>query len=119
MMNNQEAFERSVTGLFNQGVRSFVGDVPTYHRCDGRKCAIGMLIPDELYDKEIEGRTVGSLYDDGYCYDIFDSVSRELLRELQLIHDSWSVDNWYEEFRRVGIAYDLDVEFMDRLPQLL
>jgi len=61
MMTKQEIFDRAFTGIWNQGG-------PAFNRCSitcmyrdrqtGRACAVGQLLPDELYTQELEGSDV-------------------------------------------------------------
>lgn len=55
-MTNQEIFDKVATHLLSQGKRSALGGVGCAYRGDGGlQCAIGCLIPDELYRYELEG----------------------------------------------------------------
>jgi hypothetical protein len=55
-LNKQEAFDKAVKGIILQGGPSREGTGCLYRGPDGKKCAIGHLIPDELYDPDMEGR---------------------------------------------------------------
>lgn len=62
-MNEQELFNKAYIGLDGQGFkRSFDIDKGRcmYRGPDGRKCAIGHAIPDELYDPIMEEGMPGS-----------------------------------------------------------
>jgi hypothetical protein len=71
---------------------------------DGRKCAIGSLVSDEVYDARLEG--VGISYyrhaQDGvllralYASNVnaYDPNVIDLLMELEQIHDDASVEQW-------------------------
>lgn len=55
-MNNQEAFDLMVAHLIAQGKPA----VSPYGHCvyrgpDGTKCAVGILIPDDVYHPDMEG----------------------------------------------------------------
>lgn len=63
-MNTQEAYEAIRTHFTQEGVLLAWNEKE--YRCeyrteDGRKCAVGVLIPDELYDPKIEGDNVWGL----------------------------------------------------------
>ncbi len=67
----------------------------TYHAEDGKKCAIGVLIPDNLYSPDMEDLTFKALVRryaavlrDGHIDPIKDF---DFLSSLQLIHDSAAV----------------------------
>ena len=59
----QELFNLAVRGLRGQGwkqsvwVEGTVGSC-SYRGTEGRRCAIGWCIPDEVYDENLEGKTV-------------------------------------------------------------
>ena len=62
-MNKQEVFNKVIAHMREQR-RPAVADNPdrgfacVYREAGGRKCAIGALIPDEVYDEAMEGRPV-------------------------------------------------------------
>ena len=73
-ISDQEAFDRVVEHLYTQKKRSLINDHAKdccYRNPNGLKCAIGALIPDELYNPRMDT--------DGECGPSM-SVSR-LLRE--------------------------------------
>ena len=58
-MNRQEVFDKIYLHLIEQGRKSVNSDGRCQYRYpDGDKCAIGCLIPDELYTPELEGNGV-------------------------------------------------------------
>lgn len=57
-MTNQEIFNAVVKGIYKQGKPSVSNDFACRYRSeDGCKCAAGLLIPDEVYTPEMEGKT--------------------------------------------------------------
>ena len=59
MKTLQEIFDTAYLGLAKQGFEpSMKGDTCMYRCADGRKCAVGHLIPDEQYDPSLETNTV-------------------------------------------------------------
>lgn len=59
-MNRQKTYDTVKAHLLKQGERSVgPGDMCMYRGPNGLKCAIGCLIPDELYDPKME--YVGSI----------------------------------------------------------
>lgn len=120
-MNKQEVFNFVVTHLFSQGQPSFAPSdyVPINtafvitndkHLCmyrgeAGRKCAVGCLIPDDVYKPEMEnlalrcllhGTTVGEI-EYGKFADLPQVLHdhQDLLRALQNVHDR--LENWRSE----------------------
>lgn len=90
-MRNQEIFDIVATHLFTQGERSFTSMKGCLYRGpNNTMCAVGCLIPDEVYDPYMEGGTVDTvLYD--YPQLKF-KRNLDLLLRLQTIHDS--LDSW-------------------------
>lgn len=62
-MTRQEMFNKAVAGLAGQGFKRSVtsGGSCRYRDVEGRKCAVGHLIPDEVYQSSFEGKTIGYL----------------------------------------------------------
>lgn len=114
-MTEQEIFDKVVRHLKKQGqpARVPVEEVgPNVTRCvyrtsDEKSCAVGCLIPDELYSPDIERTNIGTLIEeksseDGVSekYKLLDDVlsraglggNLKLLADLQVCHDRRS--NW-------------------------
>jgi len=112
-MDNQEVFDKIATHLFAQGKRSLIllsrttyltgGGVEhsemmgcAYRGEGGLKCAIGALIPDELYLPSFEGKRVGAvLTNSAELNNMFAGVRRDLLDKMQEIHDN--NNNWLDD----------------------
>lgn len=99
MLDRQETFDRVLDHLRKQGEPA-VNNMGfcRYRTEDGRKCAIGALIPDELYQAGIENHTAeapividkipgAAVWEDG-----------AYLKALQKIHDEAERDGGSEEF---------------------
>lgn len=52
----QEVFNKVVRHLLTQKQKARVGTTCMYKTPEGLKCAVGCLIPDELYSQDIEGK---------------------------------------------------------------
>lgn len=66
-MRRQEIFDAVVEHFIQQGAPAVIrltngGVTCCYRTIDGLKCAIGALIPDDLYVPEMEGESVSSLF---------------------------------------------------------
>jgi hypothetical protein len=87
-------------------------------------CAIGCLIPDNLYTEQMEGHGIPS---ESFIEDIFSEASPvsevqqwvkllrineesdwELLRDLQYIHDNYEPDTWERSLDKLAKELDLD-----------
>jgi hypothetical protein len=113
-MNNQEAFDAMVQHLRNQGKQSKFeySTICAYRTPDGLKCAVGALIPDELYSKEMERTDIYNLVIESKGFpklgELFANVNLELLSEMQDIHDSIPQPyRWERKFRLLAEKYGL------------
>lgn len=90
-MEKQEIFDTVATHLLKQGRRAVNPDIPEmchYRGAGGTKCAVGVLIPDEVYDPMMEGRTVvGLLSHPEFKIPRWMWNNEQLLIELQNVHD--------------------------------
>lgn len=109
-MTNQEAFtkvEKHLLTQNKQASRTIPGTEITecrYRTEDGLKCALGCLIPDELYRDCIEGIPVGdlNLHEIGLA-----GIDVTLLTRLQDIHDIYPPEQWPDNLRRAASDYGL------------
>ena len=100
----QEVFDYVINHLVTQGARSTLQDAIidcAYHGEGGTKCAVGILIPDDMYNDLMEG-----------C-DVLDLVRKfpqacsvggidqhvDLLLDLQKLHDAAPVWSWEGVFQ--------------------
>jgi hypothetical protein len=87
-MNRQQLFNTVLDHLRAQGRRSIGADGQCRYRGNaGCKCAIGILIPDDRYSPELEGRGA-------FCIAVRDAAglncpasSLDFLMQLQQLHD--------------------------------
>ena len=116
-MNNQEALNIAASGILKQGaysgtyVSSFGEFFCRYRDSNHNKCAVGHLIPDDLYNSDIEGLRVShpevrSLLNNNLDIKFLSSMQRD-------IHDIPSQDGWDEEIFRSNVeafaeAYNLE-----------
>jgi len=129
-MTKQEIFDKVVAHLRQQGVKCASTEqgeeLCAYRGADGTKCAIGALIPDELYDPKVEGASVGALLNVGLpdlrtpeSVRIADFLSRLtkwdhdtqcaiFLDGLQRIHDGWPPIDWEREFGNFAKVWNLN-----------
>ncbi len=64
----------------------------SYRAENGRRCVVGLIIPDDRYDPEIEGSNMKTLKV-VKCIDFPDGVTQIDLEELQHLHDNLSNEN--------------------------
>lgn len=98
-MTDFEAFDKVSKHLLSQKEKSIqetiVGFRCAYRGDNGLKCAIGCLIPDELYHEDMESITVIDLVK-GFpeIGELFRGVDINLLFELQSTHDDIDAESW-------------------------
>lgn len=96
-MTNKEAFNTVKDHLLKQQERSTEGGACAYRGNNDLKCAIGCLIKDEEYRPNMEGNTVGELWEKGLLPASINEVDMYVLNCLQTIHDGEEPDYWHEE----------------------
>jgi hypothetical protein len=115
-MTPQEIFDTVATHLFTQGKRAMVRDEDSddstdfcaYRTADGLKCAVGVLLPDELYVPAMENNSVYSLCRTFHLPSWFHENSG-LLGRLQEAHDRPA--SWYSSGSMRGYLGDVAREF--------
>jgi len=83
-----------------------------YRGPENRKCGGGWLIPDELYDRAMENRSVvyvcinwSAVGDAMLPTDLTREEGFVLLRRIQNIHDHWIPERWPEKFGALDSEY--------------
>lgn len=130
----QAIFETVARHLFAQGKRAVgeytyidqFGDKRTttgcmYRGSDNTRCAVGVLIPDEAYRPEMEGRGVVEVlemcHDQAWAAALYEH--RYLLRALQQVHDNLAFWESTAEAQRVLKAntatFKVDAGFLNDL----
>lgn len=116
-MNNQEAFDKAVSGVLKQASKSFDFDHGCRYRGpNGLKCAVGHLIPDEIYKPEME-IGIASLYQENLEITmLFKDVSLPMLRALQRAHDNSSEISFVDDFKikafDIAAYYELNTDVL-------
>lgn len=136
----QSLFDTICIHLCTQGKPAYhmVNGVPNgcaYRGTDGTSCAVGCLIPDELYTESIEGAGIHavcfhSVNDaNSIDYNIDVATLRKItdklgltehskfLASMQTAHDDWDVkepDEFLASLKRVACVFELDSSVLDR-----
>jgi hypothetical protein len=128
-MTPQEIFDTVATHLFTQGERAGIfvdedDDSGPEFKCQyrtphGAKCAVGVLLPDEVYDPAMEGSSVLGICEAGFQVPSWIASTPNLLRDLQQVHDeplSWYNDkSMLDDLRIIADRYDLDAGVLTNL----
>lgn len=116
----QQIFDKVATHLLTQKQksRSENGDSCFYRGVDNTMCAVGCLIPDELYSKTMEYRTVNNTNFRKLRLDKagIDIKHVTLLTRLQEIHDSQDVSSWKVDLQKLASNNNLDSKVLDNFP---
>lgn len=95
-LTTQQIFNRAVTGVLSQGGPSVRHgrdhtDEPSvfclYRSPNGRRCAAGWVIPDELYKEDMESNLAGNVFRRPALAGLVTGVGCDLLQRLQDVHD--------------------------------
>jgi hypothetical protein len=86
----QEVFDIVVNHLFTQGRPAYDGVQGCMYRThDGLRCAVGVLIPDDLYDKAFENNQSNFVIQKLFDANLANWREHEdILIRLQIIHDN-------------------------------
>lgn len=123
-MELKEIFNTVKTHLLTQNRRAYNDDIGCVYLNDsGLKCAVGCLIPDHLYDENMENAQAGEcLLSDSedmnpnnkilksVLTEVLGGINQEkmmLLARLQNVHDSHTVDTWAEKLDAIELSFNL------------
>lgn len=69
-----------------------------YRTEDGKKCAIGVLVPEHMYSKAMEGLMASSLWFRGNLPYLSSEITPEFLDHLQQMHDQYWPETFHSTF---------------------
>lgn len=100
----QQVFDQVKNHLLKQNARSENESVGCAYKQGDLKCAAGCLISDNEYKSDYEGLSWEWLV---VLHNI-SSNHKNLIRELQLIHDKEDVEGWEDSLRHLAEMFDLE-----------
>ncbi len=111
-MTKQEIFDTVVSHLRTQGCKALCAGNCVYRGPNGTKCAMGALIPDELYAERMEGMSAGMVLE---SYPELEKLlggdrasdNGRLLTALQETHDNWDPSDWESRFEYQANKHNL------------
>ena len=113
LKTDRDVFEFIKNHLLTQGQRSFMDNEMTcaYFGAEGKKCAVGALIREDIYHSSIEEKPVNhSLVQSAITKSVPNwKINTEMLCELQSIHDGKSMYDWE------NVSWKLDEFESDKL----
>ena len=110
-MDEQETFDRVVAALRNQGCKSAASDehgreAYHYRGRNGTKCAVGHLVPDELYGEWMEQLGWARVVERSPAIAAL-GLPNDLVCDLQDIHDDEAVSDWEVLWQELADKYHL------------
>lgn len=112
--NNQDAFDKVLKAIRLQNYiqsQDPLTEACWYRGPDGLRCAAGHLLPNNLYRKSMEGKTIGALFlNFSNIRDYFHNVNDMLLSDLQSAHDSnlaHGAQAWENRMKQIATYYNL------------
>lgn len=123
-MNEQQVFDKVARHLLAQNQVSMKHNKCLYRHPDGLMCAVGCLIPDDLYKVSIETSAVNTLTNTmtmqllGYTPTEITRLAEAginsdnlmLLERLQTLHDSATPELWRAELLNIAQLFMLNTE---------
>jgi hypothetical protein len=111
-MTDQTMFDTVVTHLLTQNSTSIgIGGTCLYRGPDNKRCAIGCLIPDEMYTKALEYKPVRILVENpalnSEIATYLSQFNLDLLIRVQQVHDAYQPKDWYLILRNVAAQFKL------------
>lgn len=107
-MDKQKVYNIIKAHAIKQNERAIDGVTCQYRSPDGLKCFIGAIIPDELYNPDMEGSNIESVllyYPD--FKEFLGVPDLTFLIQLQNIHDWSPVEDWIQELKLIANEYHL------------
>lgn len=131
MPTNQEIFNQVIEGIFRQGGPSFVyyedskDIICKYRWSNGRKCAAGLIMPDDEYSEDVEGYPVDNERINPWFYK---NTDIDFMKTLQIVHDETIrneetqgflsdedfLKKWVIKMKKVADDYDLDKTVLNK-----
>ena len=120
-MTPQQIFNKSAKHLLKQGQKAMSRKAESISACayrtkEGLMCAVGCLIPEEMYSREMEGMIVNDLLSQfphvkAYiCGKDKDNRKRTLLDRLQIYHDYHASNTPFTKEKLNQIAVDFNLK---------
>lgn len=123
MKTAQQWFDKAVKKLSEQKEQSIDENGDCLYRGPGKlRCAIGHLIPNRIYTKEMELSSVGGVFDSFPEIDEYLTISGfkrweaiDFFSDLQFIHDEYDPKRWPTEWKDIAEKYDLEYHGPDKI----
>lgn len=130
----QVLFDDIVNHLRSQKCKAYNGINCAYRGEDNKRCAIGGILPDELYFPELEGSGVHTFWTQDLWHSNWDKAQKignfwdkvqkignfigksnsQLAHELQCVHDKSPIDMWETKFEKLAEFNNLKYEKVEQ-----
>lgn len=97
--------------MLKQSCMSVKNNSCRYRGDNGTKCAIGFLIPDEIYTPQLEEYTDATELIAGLKFTRLKDIMYDLLDDLQCLHDS-GTEPWREGLLDIALEYSCQDEVL-------
>lgn len=114
MSNHQETFNQVVKFALKQNDKSIEFGTCLYRGPDNTRCFVGAFIPEDLYDKSMEGKDAEDLINQFpelynhlsiYQLELYEAI--EFWGRMQGIHDDYEISGWSTQFEKYATEYKL------------
>ena len=118
-LTNQEAFAKVLAHIRAQGYEPAVVVHSPHKACryrapDGKKCAVGALLPDELYEEDFEDTPASEVHENLHRDPRYplQNVDVQLLEDMQQAHDTLlpDIDLFERDMQRIASSFFLEYE---------
>lgn len=103
----QEAYDVAAAHLLKQKKIAMEIGKCLYRATNGNMCAIGCLIPDDVYKSSFETKQASTLLYDPDFRALFENPDKNFLDELQYVHDGNQPKEWESELNLLAERYNL------------
>lgn len=122
-LDRQDVFDVIAWRLLFQNARARAADgiKNLYRSPDGKRCAIGWIMPDDVYAPEFESKGIREIAaylaetDEGKEFAAFVAAHVSMLCDLQGLHDAYRPDEWPNRLHLIAQKYDLSETVIERM----
>jgi hypothetical protein len=97
----QKLFNKIVRHIHKQGKPALNGSECAYRGDNGTRCAIGSVLPNKLYKKQMEGKSVNGLLED----------HPNVLNHFKNVYGITRTDHEISFLKRMQNAHDIDLKY--------
>lgn len=112
--SNQEAFDMAYNWAKDHDYCVSQNGVCCYTNQAGNHCLVGAMMPEEIASTVNDGDVDDLLFSDNSVRELFFNVNKDLLKDIQLVHDQSYRDGrnkeaYLEKLREVAARFNLTV----------